>query len=127
MSLTNSTTSCFRDQVRTYNASGMSGLVCAASGPPAILDISPCCTGEPRVENNCTQFCEATDINTFGRCVNRDVNSSVDFHFAMCANASSGEVDGDEPEENGAGEWFACFFVFVRSGCRWFVANEEFA
>jgi hypothetical protein len=86
----------------------MSGLVCAASGPPAILDISPCCTGEPRVENNCTQFCEATDITTFGRCVNRDVNSSVDSYFAMCANASSGEVDGDEPEGNGAGECFVC-------------------
>jgi hypothetical protein len=110
MSLTNSTTSCFRDQVQTYNASGMSGLVCAASGPPAILDISPCCNGEPRVENNCTQFCEATDINTFGRCVNRDVNSSVDAYFAMCANASSAEGDEDKPEENGAGEFLVCFF-----------------
>jgi hypothetical protein len=75
--------SCLPTSIYNFNTTGMSGLVCGISAPPAVKNISSRCpTGHWMVKSNCTQYCEVHDQAEFNLCINGD--------RGVAGNASSG-------------------------------------
>jgi hypothetical protein len=107
MSLSNSSNSltypdpslqfCDRMSVQTADTSGMHGMVCRVSSPPAYLNFSSCCVGQWRVRDNCTQYCEVEDARAFGDCVNNnpDARNGSDW---WRNDTNSRSIDGREQD-----------------------------
>ncbi|SMR45627.1 unnamed protein product [Zymoseptoria tritici ST99CH_1E4] len=77
-SSSNSTKCPSRPDLSGLDVSGMSGLICATSIQPAVLQISSCCTPDRpvRILDNCTQYCEVDSTpssNQFEICL-RNLN-----------------------------------------------------
>jgi hypothetical protein len=96
--------SCLPTSIYNFNTTGMSGLVCGISAPPAVKNISSCCsTGHWMVKSNCTQYCEVHDQADFNLCINRDrgsagnassgsrnsSSSTIGFYDTLCKDANS--------------------------------------
>jgi hypothetical protein len=94
--------SCLPTPVYNFNTTGMSGLVCGISAPPAVKNISSCCpTGHWMVKSNCTQYCTVDDQAEFSSCINQDhdaagnSSSTLGFYDVLCKDASaSGNANG---------------------------------
>ena len=102
--------SCLPTSVYNFNTTGMSGLVCGISAPPAVKNISSCCpTGHWMVKSNCTQYCEVQNQADFNLCINGDHNvagnassapgnssSTSGFYNTLCkdANTSGANASG---------------------------------
>jgi hypothetical protein len=92
--------------IPNLNFTGLNGTVCAVSIPPSNIDISSCCSGSVRVENNCTQYCE-TDEDRFRTCL-ADANNGT-FEGSLCqvvvngsdSSNQTGDTDEDQPENAG--------------------------
>ena len=88
--------SCIPTSVYNFNTTGMSGLVCGVSAPPAVKNISSCCpTGHWMVKYNCTQYCTVDDQVEFSSCINGDnhaagnSSSAAGFYNVLCKVASA--------------------------------------
>ena len=101
-----SISSCIPTAIESFDTSGLSGLVCGISAPPAVHNISSCCATDTwKVESNCTQYCEAHDASEFNDCVNEHRNFLIDsgsngssllpIYNSLCLSGSdSGDEDG---------------------------------
>lgn len=60
----------------TADTTGLTGLVCGITVPPAIYNLTSCCTSAAswRVKDNVTQFCEVQSPGDFQACVNERPN-----------------------------------------------------
>lgn len=80
-------TACFGNTAPNIrNLTGLSEMVCQINIPPDLVDIQPCCNADAqaRVQDDCTQYCEADD-NDFLSCVMNELgNSTISQLNAFC-------------------------------------------